>query len=542
MEKSINEYDNEHKNLMFMFQETEENLRNFFIAKRKARNDSKTKKQNNMDKFTSTISNIVKVEEKFRNLDMNFQKNNSNYFHIYNKYLTELENEVFKSSKYVHENFLSFSSILTNNYETIIGKLKEFNEKIKKDNQKNQEKKEETKEEKNGEKTDEKKEETKEDKKEEKSEKKKEGETPWKEEIIPKTEGEKPKTKIENPQKVETPKNEEENKNENMKINSEFVNEDFDVYKSKYFNKIETTYEKEKYKVKAIKEKVLDDKLGKETKNIMNDLSSEFGLGHLVEEEVIILTEEDVYEITKTLYGPFQYVDKSEYDLVIERKKIDYKNLTNKLLYFGLKEKALKSFPDLTPITDEEIKILESGLKKKVYRITFLLRLNNYRALGNLDMPQKEFEIIGNFFKLIADYVDEEKDVESTKLLLILSQTFYLLKDENDKKDKQYLLVFIRGHKFFSDKKFWKEYIENSIKGEIERLEKMAQKSNGKIKKSYNDVCFAQILPFSDNMADFGMPKDILLDIIEPLYEEYNLTEDMKVTMKGVFETKYQQK
>jgi hypothetical protein len=113
MEKSINEYDNEHKNLMFMFQETEENLRNFFIAKRKARNDSKTKKQNNMDKFTSTISNIVKVEEKFRNLDMNFQKNNSNYFHIYNKYLTELENEVFKSSKYVHENFLSFSSILT---------------------------------------------------------------------------------------------------------------------------------------------------------------------------------------------------------------------------------------------------------------------------------------------------------------------------------------------------------------------------------------------------------------------------------------------
>jgi hypothetical protein len=170
MEKSINEYDNEHKNLMFMFQETEENLRNFFIAKRKARNDSKTKKQNNMDKFTSTISNIVKVEEKFRNLDMNFQKNNSNYFHIYNKYLTELENEVFKSSKYVHENFLSFSSILTNNYETIILKLKEFNEKIKKDKQTKQEKKEENKEEKKGVEKEENKEEKNEPAKEEKNE------------------------------------------------------------------------------------------------------------------------------------------------------------------------------------------------------------------------------------------------------------------------------------------------------------------------------------------------------------------------------------
>ena len=141
MEKSINEYDNEHKNLMYMFQDTEENLRNFFIKKRKARKDSKTKKQNNnMDKFNSTISNLIKVEEKFRNLDINFQNNNSNYFHTYNIYLKELQNEVIKNSKYVHENFLSISSILTNNYETIIGKLKEFNEKIKKDTQKKQEK------------------------------------------------------------------------------------------------------------------------------------------------------------------------------------------------------------------------------------------------------------------------------------------------------------------------------------------------------------------------------------------------------------------
>ena len=533
MEKSINEYDNEHKNLMYMFQDTEENLRNFFIKIRKARTDSKTKKQNNnMDKFNSTISNIVKFEEKFRNLDMHFQKNNSNYFNIYNQYLIDIKTEILKNSKYVHENFLSISSILTNNYETFIGKLKEFNEKIKKNTQTKHEKKEETKEEK--------KEESKEEGKEEKIEKENENEIK-KEGISPKKE-ENLKTKNEITQKEETPKNEEENKNENNKTNSEFVNEDYNLYISKNFNKIETTYEKEKYKVKAIKETVLDDKLGKETKSIMNDLSSEFGLGHLVEEEVIVLTDEDVYEITKTLYGPFQYVDKSEYDLVIERKKIDFKNLTNKLLYFGIKEKALKSYPDLTPITDEEVKLLESGLKKKEYRITFLQRLNNYRALGILDMPQKEFEIIGNFFKIIADYIDEDKDVDSTRFLIILSQTFYLLKDENNKKDKKYLQIFIKGHKFFSDKKFWKEYIENSIKVEIDKLDKIVKKNNGKIKRTYNDICFAQILPFTDNMADFGMPKEVLLDIIEPLYEKYNLTEDMKATMKGVFETKFQQK
>jgi len=463
-------------------------------------------------------------------LDMNFQKYNSNYFQIYKKYLKELEKEINKSSQYVHENFHSISSILTNNYENNLDKIKEFNEKIKKEKlQQIYEKKEE----KNEEKKDEKKEE-----KNEPKNKTNESESQKKEET-PKTEGENPITKIETPKSEEISKNEEEKE----KANSEFVNEDFNTFKSKYFNKIETTYEKEKYKVKAIKETVLDDKLGKETKSIMNDLSSEFGLGQLVEEHVIVLTDEDVYEITKTLYGPFQYVDKSEYDLVIERKKIDFKNLTNKLLYFGLKDKFLKDFPNLTPITDEELKILESGLKKKEYRLVFLQRLNNYRATGNFIMPQKEYEIIGNFFKLIADYINEEenKDIESTRFLLIISQTFYL-QDENNKNNKKYLQLYIKGHKLFSDKKFWKAYIENSLKEEIEKLDIMVKKSNGKIKRSYNDICFAHILPFSDNMAEFGMPKEVLLDIIEPFYEKYNLTEDMKMTMKGVFDTKYEQK
>jgi len=533
MEKSINEYDNEHKNLMNMFQDTEEDLRKFFINKRNARRDSKIKKQNNMDKFNNTITNIIKEEEKFRNLDMNFQKYNSNYFQIYKKYLKELEKEINKSSQYVHENFHSISSILTNNYENNLDKIKEFNEKIKKEKlQQIHEKKEEKKEEK------------KDEKKEEKNEPKSktdESESHKKEEETPKTDGENPITKIETPKDEEIQKNDEEKEKE--KVNSEFVNEDFNTFKSKYFNKIETIYEKEKYKVKAIKETVLDDKLGKETKSIMNDLSSEFGLGQLVEEQVIVLTDEDVYEITKTLYGPFQYVDKSEYDLVIERKKIDFKNLTNKLLYFGLKDKFLKDFPNLTPITDEELKILEGGLKKKEYRLVFLQRLNNYRATGNFIMPQKEFEIIGNFFKLIADYIDEEekKDIESTRFLLIISQTFYL-QDESNKNGKKYLQFYIKGHKLFSDKKFWKAYIENSLKEEIEKLDIMVKKSNGKIKRSYNDICFAHILPFSDNMADFGMPKEVLLDIIEPFYEKYNLTEDMKMTMKGVFDTKYEQK
>ena len=55
---------------------------------------------------------------------------------------------------------------------------------------------------------------------------------------------------------------------------------------------------------------------------------------------------------------------------------------------------------------------------------------------------------------------------------------------------------------------------------------------------SYNEIAFANILPFCDNMVDFGMNKEILIHIIQPIYEEYNMTQEMKETINGVISSK----
>ena len=475
LEKNIIEFDNEYDKLIFIFQEGEENLRNYFVNKRK-NNKDKIKENDDISKINEVIGKMLNSEEKFNNINLNFKNNNSNYFDSYDNYLDDLEKELSKNYNYLNNNYQSFLLIIFNNSNSYSQKLNDFKEKINNNDNQIQKKKLE----------------------------------------------------------IENGKGELNNEKEN----NIYINQDFNLFKNKNFNNFERKYSKDKYKVKAIKQTFLDNKLEKETKSIMNDLSTEFGFDGLIEEAPIVLTEEDVYEITKSFYGTLNFVDKTEYDLTIEKNKIYYKNLTKKLLYFGLKKKKSKDIQNLQPINDEEIITLSNSLTTKEYRMSFLQALNNYRTSGIFSMPQKEFDIFSKLFNIIADSIaaEENKDEKSTKFLLILSQTFFLNKENNE---KYYLQKNLKGHKLFSDKNFWEKYIKNIILEEIEKL-KSTQKDNKISFKSgkFTAVAFANILPFCDNMIGFGMASDILMEIIKPLYEEYQITNEMKSTIDGIISPK----
>ena len=305
MEKMINEYDNEYSILMNTLQDSEDKIKKYYVKKRK--NSIENKKSKNKDIFDNTIFDAINAEEKFYQIYINFTNNNNNYFHIYDKYLKQLGIEITEISDNINNDFNIFLSIIINYYNDLTTKINQINEKINISKENKTEKKEETIEDKN---------------------------------------------KIIN--------NDIKQKEENKKLN-----QDFDSFINKHLNKFERKYKKEKYKVKAIHETYSVDQITNDSKNIMNDLCSELGMDNLLVENPIVLSEEDVYEIVKTFYGPFQFVDKSEYDLSIEKKRIDFKNLTNKLLYFGLKKKNFREFANLQPITEEELSKLENGIKKK---------------------------------------------------------------------------------------------------------------------------------------------------------------------------------
>ena len=479
MENVMKDYDREYSELMNTLQDSEDTLKKFFVKKRK---DTIRKKKSNKNVFDSTIVDALNAEEDFYKVYVDFSDNNNSYFDYYDQYLKDLENEMANISNNINKDFHLFISVIIDNYNDITNKLNQMNEKIN---------------------------------------------------ISQENKIQKIEENIENKNNIikDDIKEKEEEKN---------TNQEFNLFMSKHLKKFERKYIKEKYKVKAIHEKVSDNKLSTKTKNIMNSLGNEFSMENLFVDNTIVLSEEDVYEITKTFYGPFQFVNKSEYDLSIEKKKIDFKNLTNKLLYFGLKKKNLPEFDELKPITDEEITKLENGLKKKEYRIPFLQRLNDYRSLGIFDIPEKEYEIIVKFFKLMINMISEEKekdenDILVTNFIIVLSQTFYV--DKNG--EKCYLINELKGNKIFEDKDYWEKYIKYHINEDIDRV--INNLKNNKLKNStnaYRDIGFSLILSFCNNMIQFEMPKEILLKIVEPLYKEYQITEEMKATIDGIIQPK----
>ena len=309
-------------------------------------------------------------------------------------------------------------------------------------------------------------------------------------------------------------------KEENEEMN-EGQNE-FLLLREKYLEKIEFNYEKEKYKIRSINCNLVGDYLSQENKNIFKILNEEYDY-EVVETTTIFLNEDDIYNVVKFFWGLSLYVDKGEYNLNIEKQKFEVRKLTDKLLIFGLKKKEKKIFQDVLPINEEEVKTLQNYiLKNRVYIHSFLNKINKYRTLGIFEMPNREFEIIVNLFKIIIDTTLKEKiedDYEIINLIIILSQTFYINKEGK----KYYISEELRGHNIFSDLDFLLKYVKYYINVEIE---KSISKSKTIISdKRKQEVVFATILPFINFLKEMDVNKDKLSEIIKGLSEEYNLGE-----------------
>ena len=120
-------------------------------------------------------------------------------------------------------------------------------------------------------------------------------------------------------------------------------------------------------------------------------LQEEFDIDEIAEPSIIALKEDDVFNIVKFFYS-FDFVDKTEYDLILEEKNLEVINLTNKLLQPGLIKTKLKEYKDLLPINDEEIKLLKDYIGKNgKYKDTFIQVINNYRVYGKFELSEREY-------------------------------------------------------------------------------------------------------------------------------------------------------
>ena len=232
-------------------------------------------------------------------------------------------------------------------------------------------------------------------------------------------------------------------------------------------------------------------------------------------------TKQDLYNIVELFYSyDFNMIDKTQYDMNIEKNKIEIIKKTEKLLGMDL-IKNIKTDIEIFP-EDEINNFIEFLFSKEDYLLEFLLCLNFFRTLGNLEFSEEQFNIIKIVFCRASDYLLEHKNKNLYYHLIILSQTYYKL--NNGK--KYFLQEEIKNKEFFLNNEFWIEFIEEMINKELIKFENQMQnstKSEEEKSKRKEEVISAYILSLFPSFNNFNLKKESIDSILLAIVDKYIL-------------------
>ena len=203
---------------------------------------------------------------------------------------------------------------------------------------------------------------------------------------------------------------------------------------------------------------------------------------------------------------------------------------------------------DLKYVHENDIIQLYKLLNNHHNRAVCLQTLSHFRTLGKFSIPSKIFDIIEKCLLIIIDNVTKDEDYHMAKTVMVLSQTYFKIDDNNN---RYYLQNVIKEHKLFKSMKFWEKSLDISLKNEINRIKNIKNENdeNNKLNldkdniieddiEKYNDIAFGQIVSMVNSMIDFDINKEYIKQIIEPKIVEYKLNENHKLNINLVMDNK----
>jgi hypothetical protein len=166
-------------------------------------------------------------------------------------------------------------------------------------------------------------------------------------------------------------------------------------------------------------------------------------------------------------------------------------------------------------------------MKEKRLRKYFLTCLNKYRIAGLFTIETNSFALIGDLLNRILDEAIREKDFESTKFCMILSQTFY--KAGSDPLiPRIFLQQAIESHEIWKRLEFWEGIIKYSIQEELHNKKSFQDVESPDEKQiRVQSIAFGQLLSFTFNMLSFEIPKEKVRESIAVSCELYKLPEEL---------------
>ena len=289
------------------------------------------------------------------------------------------------------------------------------------------------------------------------------------------------------------------------------------------------------------------------------------------DEENKYIIEDGILSTIKKMEDNFELFDKNSIEQTNNQIKLRCRELTFKLLSFSSKlikdiyinkEKqkdkennindATKELNDNKySITEDEVKELSKLIEDSSNKGIFLRIINTFRKYGEFELPEREFNIICDLFNKISRSIKKENDFKSMNNILILSQTYYKLENNN----KIYIQKIIKKNKIFKEKELWEDYINSSIIKEVQKHVNNDIKDPNIVdsqkvmeNEKYEKIIFAQLLPLINNMIEYELDDDIIKSIAQTIIsyckikeESANIIYDM-IKFKGIKDTEIKKK
>ena len=200
------------------------------------------------------------------------------------------------------------------------------------------------------------------------------------------------------------------------------------------------------------------------------------------------------YNEIESIIGKYKDVE-----LLNETKRLGLSKEINKIL--NLDEK----------ITEEDLEKLKELIENDLGQMVFVKQLSLLRSNGIYEKSEKFIMSMGKILNIILGFAEKENNYDKVKNCIILSQTFYYL-DLN--KEKKYIFTLIKDNKWLKGSKFWRDFIGSMIEIEIKKINKFKT-------QNLNDILFSQLLPYINNMIGFGLDNRIIIKIVDEFLEKY---------------------
>ena len=226
------------------------------------------------------------------------------------------------------------------------------------------------------------------------------------------------------------------------------------------------------------------------------------------------------YEVISTLRKSFRNI-RDDLDMEEETKKHRLRMLSSKIFKIG---------PNVT-FSKEEKEELLSYLNVPKFRNYFIITLSKQRTKGRFLRGEKLLEDLADILNMILEISEREKNYEEAKNCIILSQTFYsevILDKKKKEKYKRYLFEYIMDNQWLTSPAFWEGIIEFMIQNELKKNEVInkdliAKETLEEKRLRISNIGFSQLLSYTNNMLEFFIKKDIIIDMVDKFVKKYDI-------------------